>query len=66
VAISTYNGIARNRIARLNADGSLLVSTGGEGANGTINSISIQTDGKLLLQVILPPITAFLEIESPA
>jgi hypothetical protein len=40
----------------LNADGSL--DTGfnwGVGANGTINSISDQTDGKLLLQVILPP-----------
>jgi hypothetical protein len=50
----------------LNADGSL--DTGfnsGERANGTINSISDQTDEKLLLQVILPPI-AFLEIESPA
>lgn len=47
---TSYNGIARNRIARLNADGSL--DTGfnpSVGANGNIKSISIQTDGKIII-----------------
>lgn len=46
----TYNGTAIRRIARLNSDGSLDASFNvGNGANGTVNSIAIQTDGKILI-----------------
>lgn len=47
---SSYNGIVRNRIARLNVDGSLDITFNpGTGANGNINSISLQGDGKLII-----------------
>jgi len=50
---TTYNGIARNCIARLNRDGSLdptfNVGTGATGRYGTVQSIKIQTDGKILI-----------------
>ena len=48
---SMYNGVARGRVARLNTDGSLdttFLNTG-VGANGTIESIAIQTDGKIII-----------------
>ena len=46
---TTNNGIARNRIARLNADGSLDTSFDpGTGANGTVRSIAVQADGKII------------------
>ena len=47
---TSYYGIARNGIARINADGSL--DTGfdpGSGANSSINSIAVQSDGKILI-----------------
>lgn len=47
---SAFNGTARNRLARLNADGSL--DTGfdpGTGANGRVLSIAPQGDGKVLV-----------------
>ena len=46
----TYNGTGRSNIARLNTDGSL--DTGfdpGTGANGTVYSIAVQGDGKVLI-----------------
>jgi len=50
---STYKGIARNGIARLNIDGSLDASFNpGEGVTGAfaqINSIAIQANGKILI-----------------
>jgi len=47
---TTYNSTARNRIARLNADGSLDTTFNiGTGANLTINTIAIQPDGKVLI-----------------
>jgi uncharacterized delta-60 repeat protein len=50
---TTYNGTARNRIARLNADGSLDASfnlgSGVEGSNSLIYSIAVQPDGKILI-----------------
>jgi uncharacterized delta-60 repeat protein len=50
-SFTSYNGTGRNRIARLNADGSL--DTGfnpGTGANGsTIRSIAVQADGKIIV-----------------
>lgn len=46
----SYHGVARNRIARLNADGSLDVSFNvGTGANDDINTVVLQTDGKILI-----------------
>lgn len=47
---TTYGGIARNRIAGINADGTL--DTGfvpGTGASGAVNAISVQPDGKAVL-----------------
>jgi uncharacterized delta-60 repeat protein len=49
-SFTSYNGTVRNRIARLNADGSL--DTGfnpGTGANGTTWSINVQADGKIII-----------------
>jgi uncharacterized delta-60 repeat protein len=47
---STYNGITRNRIARINPDGSLDPTfTASPGADGRIESIVIQPDGKILI-----------------
>ena len=45
-----YNGTLRNRIARLNADGSLDTSLApGYGPNYPVDSIAIQSDGKILI-----------------
>jgi uncharacterized delta-60 repeat protein len=47
---TAYNGTARNRIARLNADGSLDVGFNpGTGANDRIRSVAYQPDGKVLI-----------------
>jgi uncharacterized delta-60 repeat protein len=47
---TSYNGVARNRIARLNADGSLDASFNpGTGANGMVWTTSIQSDGKIII-----------------
>lgn len=45
-----YNGIARNRIARLNVDGTLdLTFNSGSGANNIVYTTSIQSDGKIII-----------------
>lgn len=45
-----YNGVVQNRIARLNNDGSLDTSFNiGTGANSTIESVAIQSDGKIVV-----------------
>jgi len=47
---NNYNGTTRNRLARINSDGSL--DTGfdpGAGANSDINSIALQSDGKIVI-----------------
>lgn len=46
-----YNGINRNQIARLNADGTLTNNTfnRGMGANGDVRTITLQPDGKILV-----------------
>lgn len=45
-----YNGTARNRIARLNTDGSLDMSFNpGSGTNDLVESIAVQSDGKILI-----------------
>jgi uncharacterized delta-60 repeat protein len=47
---TSYNGVGRNRIARLNADGSLDTSFDpGSGVNNNVESISLQLDGKILI-----------------
>lgn len=48
---STVNGVERNRIARLNADGSLDTSFGKglEGTDGQILAVAVQADGKVLI-----------------
>jgi uncharacterized delta-60 repeat protein len=49
-AFTLCNNTARNRIARLNADGTLDASFNpGLGANNTIYAIAIQSDGKILI-----------------
>ena len=46
-----YNGINRNQIARLNADGTLTNDTfnRGAGANGDVRTLVLQPDGKILV-----------------
>lgn len=48
---SSYNGTARSRIARLNADGRLDTSFGatGTGFNGNVSAVTRQSDGKILV-----------------
>jgi uncharacterized delta-60 repeat protein len=47
---TSYNGTARNRIARLNSDGSLDASFDpGSGADLSVRTISIQTDGNIII-----------------
>ena len=47
---TTYNGTARNSIARLNSNGSLDPSFNqGIGANDTVYSVAVQPDGKVLI-----------------
>jgi uncharacterized delta-60 repeat protein/uncharacterized repeat protein (TIGR02543 family) len=49
-AFTAYNGTARGRIARLNANGTLDTSFDpGTGANGWVYSIAVQADGKILI-----------------
>ncbi len=48
--LTAYNGTTANKIARLNADGSLDAGFNtGTGANNTIFSTAIQSDGKILI-----------------
>ncbi len=47
---TSYNGTGRNRIARLNADGSLDASFNpGTGANATVHTVEVQADDKVLI-----------------
>jgi uncharacterized delta-60 repeat protein len=47
---TTYQGVAANRIIRLNADGSSDTSFAiGTGFNNTVNHIAIQSDGKVIV-----------------
>jgi uncharacterized delta-60 repeat protein len=49
-SFTTYNGTTSNRIVRLNSDGSLDTSfTIGTGFNSTVFSITVQSDGKILV-----------------
>ncbi|MBE7440524.1 MAG: chitobiase/beta-hexosaminidase C-terminal domain-containing protein [Spirochaetales bacterium] len=47
---ASYNGTARNRIARLNSDGSLdMTFNPGTGADAPVDTIAVQTDGKIII-----------------
>ena len=47
---TSYNGVTVNRIARLNSDGTLDQTFNmGSGCNGTVRSITLQPDGKIML-----------------
>jgi uncharacterized delta-60 repeat protein len=47
---TSYNGTARNRIARINSDGTLDATFApGSGANQTINYLCLQSDGKVII-----------------
>ena len=47
---TAVNGVNRNRIARLNADGSLdSTFDPGRGANGSVRSVALQPDGNVLV-----------------
>jgi uncharacterized delta-60 repeat protein len=47
---TSYDGVPRNRIARLNIDGSLDTTFNiGSGANQSIKAIDIQNDGKIII-----------------
>jgi len=49
-SFTTFNSTSRNRIARLNSDGSLDTSFDpGTGASGTIRSVALQSDGKIII-----------------
>jgi uncharacterized delta-60 repeat protein len=51
-AFATWNGTTVGRIVRLNADGTLdttFTTNNGTGANSTVQSIAIQSDGKILV-----------------
>lgn len=49
-SFTQYNGTVANRIARINANGSLDTSfTVGSGPDGEVISIALQTDGKILI-----------------
>src|SRR5262249_15217166 len=48
---SAAEGVARNRIARLNSDGELDIkfSSGTGGANGSVRALTVQSDGGILV-----------------
>lgn len=48
---TSYNGITANRIARLNADGTLdtTFNVGGSGSPSAIHTIALQADGKMII-----------------
>ncbi|MFN0279872.1 MAG: cohesin domain-containing protein [Pyrinomonadaceae bacterium] len=49
-SFTSYDGIARNRIARINSNGSLDTSFDpGTGANGTILTVALENDGRAVL-----------------
>lgn len=58
---TAVNGVARNRIARLNTDGSLDASFNpGVGANASVEAFALQTDGKIVIVGNFTTIDGFL------
>lgn len=47
---TSYNGMIKNKIARLNTDGTLDTSfnMNGAGANGTVSAVALQNNGKII------------------
>jgi uncharacterized delta-60 repeat protein len=49
-AFTSFNGVARNRVARLNADGSLdNAFIPGTGPNAIVECLALQTDGRIVI-----------------
>ncbi len=48
-AFVSYQGIARNYVARINGDGSLEAFNSGSGISGQVNAVAIQPDGKIVI-----------------
>lgn len=49
-SFTSYNGVARSRLARLNINGSIDTSFNiGSGPSGSVNAMAIQTDGKVVI-----------------
>src|SRR5262249_12032131 len=48
-SFTQINGAPRNRIARLNSDGTLDASFLSSGANDTVQALTLQPDGKVLI-----------------
>ncbi|MBP4137235.1 T9SS type A sorting domain-containing protein [Flavobacterium geliluteum] len=47
---TTYNGISKNRIVRLNTDGTVdSTFNAGTGASGIVYTVAVQTDGKIIV-----------------
>ena len=47
---STVNGLTRNRVARLNTNGTVDVTFNpGDGPDGQVNTVAVQTDGRILI-----------------
>ena len=62
---TTINGTTRNRIARLNSDGTLDASflAAGSGVNGDVFSLALQSDGKTVIGGFSPVSTVRREME---
>jgi uncharacterized delta-60 repeat protein len=61
-SFASFNGTTANRIARLNSDGTLdtaFTINNGTGANSSVDSLAIQTDGKI---VVVGNFTTFNEV----
>jgi len=55
---TTYNGTTRNRILRLNSDGSLDLTFGCVSPNAVVNTIALQSDGKIIFGGAFTSITS--------
>jgi uncharacterized delta-60 repeat protein len=54
---ATVNGVARNKIARLNVDGSVDMGFNpGSGASSTVRTCALQADGKIIIGGIFPTV----------
>ncbi|MCD6017799.1 MAG: Delta-60 repeat-containing protein [Bacteroidetes bacterium] len=48
-SFSSYNGISKSRIVRINSDGTLDATFGGTGGNGTISAVALQPNGDFII-----------------
>ncbi len=57
---TTINGVAQNRLSRLNTDGSIDATFNpGTGPNGTVSALALQADGKLVVGGFFTSISEF-------